>query len=238
MQAIFQLQHTSGCHVTIAGMERPCNTYDGIFTYDGTVSVNVIHSVDITEEKEEKYDLYTYDINDHSSDDVSDFHIEEDGLYMVSHYILPKKDSLEYIDELAKKKFVFAYDGEHIVKYWNGQWDIVQINDFISLNINNNFTVALSQDYMFSMCGLKECFFNINREILGKFCGADRCNTQKHKDLVYKRDLLWMAINVIDYLLDEDRYFEALNIMRELIGCTGFCKDNSKYGSDGCGCRA
>lgn len=72
-------------------MERPCNTYDGIFTYDGTVSVNVIHSVDITEEKEEKYDLYTYDINDHSSDDVSDFHIEEDGLYMVSHYILPKR---------------------------------------------------------------------------------------------------------------------------------------------------
>lgn len=224
--------------MVVVGAEREHGTYGGIFTYQDTVSLNVLFRADISEDGEETYNLEAYDVNDHTGDDFSTFKIDEDGLYVVSHYIIPKCDKIQHVDNLAQTMSVYGYNGEDVMKYTNGEWEKVGINDFVGLNILDSFTVAFCQDYLFSICGLKECFFNINKQLLSKFCGIEKCQTAKHKDLVYKRDLLWMGINTIDYLLDEDRYFEALDMLKSFIDCSGFCNNNDGHGSDGCGCRA
>lgn len=238
MQALFKLQHKFDCNVIVEGVEQDYCTYDDFFTYPDTITLNVLFRADIDEEGEETYKLEAYDINDHSANDISSFKINEDGLYVMSHYIIPRYDKIQYVDSLTNSKLVYAYDGQDIVKYINKKWEKVKIADFVELNITDNFTVAFCQDYLFSICHLKKCFFNINKELLSRFCGKDRCQTEKHRDVVYKRDLLWMGINTIDYLLDEDRYFEALNLLKMFVGCSGFCNDNNEYGSRDCGCRA
>lgn len=236
MKAIFQLQHHANCKLKVVGVEQLYNTYDGIFTYDNSVTINVIQSVDLDEHKK----LYDYKENDHTTGDCSTFKINEDGLYLITHLILPKKESLGNIEKLAENNFIYAYDNGSIVRYISEKkiWESINIEQLLELNITEYHTIAYCQDYAFSICKLKECFYNLIKNLLGKFCGADKCQTDKHKDLVYKRDILWMAINVIDYLLDEERYYEALQMLINITDCTGFCHSGDNNGSSGCGCRA
>lgn len=54
-------------------------------------------------------------------------------------------------------------------------------------------------------------------------------------EVIYKRDLVWMAINVIKYLTESELYSEVSRIIASIEGCNGLCiNTSSKY--NGCGC--
>ena len=57
-------------------------------------------------------------------------------------------------------------------------------------------------------------------------------------ELSYKRDLLWAALSVIEYLVEMCQMEEAQRILKEIAGCNGLCPealDNTSNNS-GCGC--
>jgi hypothetical protein len=45
------------------------------------------------------------------------------------------------------------------------------------------------------------------------------------KELIYKRDLLWSALNVIKYMIEIDQYEEAERLLERIMGCNGLCNN-------------
>ena len=60
---------------------------------------------------------------------------------------------------------------------------------------------------------------------------------KSYKELIYKRDLLWMVMNVITYLLELGSFLEAQRIIEQFTRCNNFCKEELKgKGGVSCGC--
>lgn len=56
-------------------------------------------------------------------------------------------------------------------------------------------------------------------------------------ELIYKRDLVLMAINVIKYLTECKQLAEVERIVEILNGCNGLCNSSNIINStNGCGC--
>lgn len=59
--------------------------------------------------------------------------------------------------------------------------------------------------------------------------------------LIYNRDIIWMAINVIKYLIELGQYYEAQRVLEDITQCGGICKDvmvdKNTIGGGGCGCN-
>ena len=54
--------------------------------------------------------------------------------------------------------------------------------------------------------------------------------------LDYKRDLVWAALNVIQYMIDSNQLAEAQRLLERINGCNGLCS-NEDTGDKGCGCE-
>lgn len=94
--------------------------------------------------------------------------------------------------------------------------------------------VEIEYDYFFSTCNLKKCFVKICQEIFNS--KATICGKQNSVDssLIYKRDLIWSALNVIQYMAEMDQMCEAQRLLEEITACNGLCPQDQT--SSGCGC--
>ena len=58
-----------------------------------------------------------------------------------------------------------------------------------------------------------------------------------NSELIYKRDLVWMAINVVKYLTQCEQLAEADRVIKTIQGCNGLCvSTNLTNSTNGCGC--
>lgn len=56
-------------------------------------------------------------------------------------------------------------------------------------------------------------------------------------NLILRRDYVWMAINVIKYMVQFEQLAEAERIIERIGGCNGLCESEFKQlSSGGCGC--
>lgn len=92
--------------------------------------------------------------------------------------------------------------------------------------------VEVSYQYYFHTCRLRKCYVNICQEILDKVASIECDKKNLDRNLIYKRDLIWSALNVIKYMAEAEQYEEAERLLERITGCNGLC-DNS-YGECGC----
>ena len=146
------------------------------------------------------------------------FSTQGDGFYTITRITVPKDESALW----------YYKDG----KIYHGLREEFTIPQFIEINLK---TTDLDIDYIhyFSVCNLKKCFIAICQQIFetnSSICKkADIDST-----IIYKRDLLWSALNVIKYLVDMDQYEEAQRILDEITECNGLCPQHT--GTRNCGC--
>jgi len=63
------------------------------------------------------------------------------------------------------------------------------------------------------------------------------CNKpNSDSSLIYKRDLLWSAMNVIKYLVEMDQLEEAQRLLEEITACNGLCSSSQPEFTSNCGC--
>ena len=48
-------------------------------------------------------------------------------------------------------------------------------------------------------------------------------------ELIYKRDLVWMSINVIKYLTECEQLAEVERILETINGCNGLCTSSNSF---------
>ena len=95
---------------------------------------------------------------------------------------------------------------------------------------------------------LYKCYISKSNDLLNiysgdsGFCGTGslcRDTLDKHKSEIQIRDYLWMAVNIINYCVQNCQYLKALKVLNCVSSCSGICSDikvtNNKI-TKGCGC--
>lgn len=205
----------------------------GKFKYSDTISIDVL------QHNQTLKTIYTK----HDTLKSIDIPIGFDGQFSLVHLVIP---NIEWFNkELEKTEgsalglydIVYFSDGIDIYKYINGKTSQVTIDDILEINTVNTTISRISRDFV-SICFLRKCYINLCQQIFNDR-GISKCwNKNKvNSELIYKRDLVWMAINVVKYLTQCEQLAEADRIIKTIQGCNGLCvSTNLTNNTNGCGC--
>lgn len=215
---------------------------EGKFKYSDTASVIILQH---NKAKETVTKAVQYE--DHTAK-YFEIPIDFDGWFSVDYIVLPTRKWFEI--EKAKTegsalnlyKVVYFIDGENIYKYLNGKETQVPIDEVLLVNPVDMPVFKVTKDYI-SICFLWKCYINLCQQIFNSR-GFSSCWNKNTIDseLVYKRDLVWMAINVIKYLTKlhsecNPTLSEVERIIELISGCNGLCTSSSTtQKTSGCGC--
>ena len=213
-------------------------TVKGKFKYSDTVSIDVLQH-NKTTETVYRDPIYTK----HDTLQPINIPVKFDGWFDIIHLVLP---SIEWFNrEIDKSQgsalglydLVYFSDGIDIYKYLDGNVSQVTINEVLEVNPINTTISKTNRDYV-SICFLRKCYINLCQQIF-EDRGFSRCWNKNKVDseLIYKRDLVWMAINVIKYLTECEQLAEVERIIETIQGCNGLCtSSNLIRNTNGCGC--
>lgn len=205
----------------------------GKFKYSDTISIDVL------QHNQTLKTIYTK----HDTLKSIDIPIEFDGWFSLVHLVIP---NIEWFNkELEKTEgsalglydIVYFSDGTDIYKYINGETSQVTIDEILEINTVNTTISRISRDFV-SICFLIKCYINLCQQIFNDR-GISKCwNKNKiNSELIYKRDLVWMAINVVKYLTQRGQLAEADRLIKTIQGCNGLCvSTNLTNNTNGCGC--
>lgn len=130
-------------------------------------------------------------------------------------------------------------DGEKI--YYKDSVDSevreVKIQELIEVN-SIYFNLIIFIKNFFSICYLRKCYISLCQKIFNA-SSFDKCFSKNKVDdsLKYKRDLVWAALNVIQYMIDSNQLAEAQNLLERIDGCNGLCT-SEETGENKCGCNS
>lgn len=214
--------------------------------FSDTISiVTIIHS-DTREDK-----LKYFHISDHKSSKFK-VPINFDGVFTVTYTVIPTKKWYDRIlKSVSKEKLVEAfggkiciYDGQYIIEIKQTSDDYIPISDFIDSGYQDNKSVSAYNKQLLSICKLRKCYVNLCQQIFeNKNFSPCWSKNKVDSELIYKRDLVWMAINVITYLWKLGHNNEEIQrLLTQINSCNGLCQpylvSNSEGNSNGCGCSS
>lgn len=148
------------------------------------------------------------------------FDIGLDGFYTLVTLKVPKDSQAEYY-----------YNNNNF--YCNGTK--IELQELIRLSSTTS-EIKVTYDYYFQTCNLKKCFIDICYQIFDTPSICD--NSKVDSSLIYKRDLIWSALNVIRYMSEMGQYEEAERLLERIMGCNGLCNNKCHSSRNSkCGCR-
>ena len=149
------------------------------------------------------------------------FDMKKDGFYTLCRIKIPRDQT----------KPVYYYNSNF---YFNEQK--VDLQELVELNTNIT-ELEINYTYFFQICRLKRCYIDIAKKVIDNSTSI-KCSKSiinKNED-IYKRDLLWSAINVIQYLVEYQQFEEADYLLKRITGCNGLCNCNNQEKEQDCGC--
>ena len=169
--------------------------------------------------------------------------VKFDGWFNVCRVVLPSKEWFER--ELNKETgsaiqsydIVYYSDGEYLYKYTDGNSQVATIEEITDRNTEGTTISRVFKNYV-SICFLKKCYLSLCQQIFNSR-GFSKCwnRSQIESDLVFRRDLVWTAINVIKYRVEFNQLAEAQRVIEQIGGCNGLCKSEFRQTlNHGCGC--
>ena len=251
MDSLFKISKYGNYGIIVEGLEIDNNEYipeDGVrssirnYKYSDSVTINTLSKVTSTNVKT----YISHTVNTHNNiTDSSTFTLTSDGLYLISHIILPNKEWLDYMletneSDLQNYSDIIYVDSGKIYKYSEEittELTVTELleEDYIWYEEGPTTTVIRSDKNTFIMYFMNECFSKICKEILTSL-QASKC--KDNQDLIFVRDLLWMGINVIKYNIETLQLYEAQRILEKLTSCYSFCDANSLITYNNCGCNS
>lgn len=133
---------------------------------------------------------------------------------------------------------IYSYyfsDGTHIYRRNNDLTsEQVEVQELLEVN-PKTFGLRIELQNFFSVCYLRKCYVSLCQKIFNDRA-FDKCfNGKVSSQLIYKRDLVWAALNVIQYMVDLNQFSEAQRLLERINGCNGLCS-KEETGEQNCGC--
>ena len=219
--------------------ESSAVTVKNRFKYSDTVSIDVLQ-YNKTTGPEVQVPTYT-----EHSDVVKPIVLPVgfDGWFDVVHIVLPsqewfvKEQEKETGSALPIYDTVYFSDGKNVYNYLTGEGAAVELSEIIERNEEGTTISRISENYV-SICFLKKCYISLCQQIFNNR-GFSKCwgKSTQIGELTYRRDLVWMAINVIEYMTEFNQLAEVERVIEQIGGCNGLCKSEFKQiPNHGCGC--
>lgn len=172
--------------------------------------------------------------------DESVVELPQDGLYQITHMVIPTVEWLQNIIEvnpetLKEYENIFVSDGNKIYQYIDQQLQEVTVELIAEINTNKT-TISRGRNNTFSIWNLQKCYIQLCNLILQQ--KPLKCVKHIDNDIIFNRDLAWMTINMIKYYLGFGQIYEAQRILEQVNYCNGICKESKykpKY-QNNCGC--
>ena len=208
------------------------------FKYSQTCTIDLVKYV--STEGDELINAY-YNTHDSELDQVR-IPLTKDGYYTVTHLVIPtvqwynmykNEDLSEYLNG------IYVTDGVNVFKVIGGALYRTDVIELDSINPSHT-TISRASANVFLIDNLKKCYERIAHKLLDEYLKSCKLCKDIDSQLRLKRDILWMAINVICYHLEWDQFYDAQLVLERLSGCNSLCKDvnipTNKIGGD-CGCK-
>ena len=163
--------------------------------------------------------------------------LTSDSYYTIHGIIIPTYEWLvNNKTTAALYGVVYYYDNGTIKKYISKTDTIEDIVKPVELLANISSIIRQSKEFV-NIYFLTQCYLDLCKQIFNDRA-FNRCFTSKgiQSELILKRDLAWMTINVVSYLSEEGQFYEAGRILDIVHSCNGIC-NNVKQTSNGCGCQ-
>lgn len=251
MIPIFNVCKSTTCGLIITGLTKDAGNYlpedsteniSNTFKYSETVTINVIQLDKIDELEFIKSTIVT-----HLTDtDEAQIDLLKDGNYQVSHILIPtiawlQKEIANPTNSLSSYSTIYVSDGITIFKYIQNELIECPALELVERNPEGT-TISIAEKNSFSICYLSKCFVTLCNEILNMNLLKCKSKNADLDDLIFRRDFIWMTINVIKYSISLGQYSEAQRILEQITACNGFCNSSdTKYKtfnkSSGCGCN-
>lgn len=172
-------------------------------------------------------------LDDHQNSDGKPIHLEplKGGYMTMCHVILPK----EVATETPSENTYYFSDGINIYKRTSEGSEQIDEQELIEVN-PEVFGLRIQIQNFFSVCYLRKCYVSLCQKIFNNRA-FDRCfNGKIDSQLIYKRDLVWAALNVIQYMIDSNQLAEAQRLLERINSCNGLCS-HENTGERNCGCE-
>lgn len=173
--------------------------------------------------------------------------VDKDGWLKVHYLVLPTKEWLLRV--LQKPNAIGIYDIVYYISKNKVYWyqpsseefgEVTKLEEILDIaqlpNVKTSISIV-SKDQV-SICNLQKCYINLCQQIF-QSRGFTQCWNKNNieSELIYKRDLVWMAMNVIKYMVECNQLYEAERIIELLHSCNGICSNKKVRNNDnGCGC--
>lgn len=171
--------------------------------------------------------------------------ITEDGWLTINYIVLPTKEWFDSIDTslLGIYDIVYYIYQESIYSYspkTGVTEELVSTDDLLNILDSTNLKTTISSTSVdqVSIYKLQKCYLNLCQQIFESRAFSSCWNKNNiDSELIYKRDLAWMALNVIKYMVECNQLYEAERLIETFHSCNGICNDsNSTTNVSGCGC--
>lgn len=228
------------------------NYTKGRFKYSDTISVSVIGMYTIEATKDDPGVLTPDYINDivmfheDQATDYTEVKLEQDGWFEINYLVLPTKswvsNNLELLKTWGDFKFLCT-DGKKAFEVTTSSTNInisetpIEFTTVVGSDAYLDLTSHITKHYV-SICFLKKCYIALCNKIFNTHFDPCWKNNDSLKDLIFRRDVVWMALNNIEYLVELGRLNEAQRIIELISGCNGICEivNAKKLNNNGCCC--
>lgn len=252
MDSIFKISKLGEFGLLVEGLESDAGQYlseDNVsvshraYRWDHSITINTLSLLN----SEGTEDFQSYTVVDHLEccSDRQEIQLTKDGLYRISHIILPTRTWIDYATQIGETftlyNAIYYYDSGKIY-LWDGvEGTEVAFADFYRTAPSELNTIIRSDKNTFAMYYLNKCFSLLIKDMLKEVpkVGSDcqKCTSQDLSQKIKDRDLIWMFINVIKYSLETGQLYEAQRFLEKLNKCNSICGNNNiKTTYNNCGC--
>lgn len=163
------------------------------------------------------------------------FPMDDDGLFMYYRLKIYTKSLLQ---NNTDKKFYYD-DMSETPRLMLGDIEICTSKDLENVANNADKTeysiIDVVEEPVFSICRLNYCLTEYQKEFI--FNGFSKINSNCKSDTnnEFARNFLFSTVFVLRQLIRQQRYEEALRILKSVSDCNGLCT-NTKSSSKKCNC--
>lgn len=224
------------------------------YKYTESVTVNILNYS--TSDGTKSYITHQVGIRNGVEDfDIQDFIIGKDGIFEITHIILPSDKWVASIEALGAGKtsvfnaygLIYYYDtrDSQFKSYLNGVSSPILISTILSANYEDPVpdgkvltTVIRADKATFLTYYINETFGKLCQNLFVSLPKGCNINSDSYKQQIFNRDLLLMGINVMKYLTEQTPalYLEAQRLLEDLTTC-GILTNTINNVTYGCGCN-
>ena len=210
MDSIFKISKSGTYGIVVEGLEIDNSEYipvDGIrssirnYMYTDSVTINILSSLSST--GVETFISHAINIHNNATDSTP-FTLTKDGLYLISHIILPNRTWLDYMletypSDLTAYNLIYYYNISlnKFYKYEAGIHTEVLLSEIMAANYTwsgnvaeQTSTIIRSDKNTFIMYYLNECFARITKELLLSLPSLSCTDKSTYNQRIFNRDLL------------------------------------------------